>query len=249
MKVPGKVISDDSLSELSKELSELSKELKECRGFLCGYLEYGEEPLASRLSVPMVTYDKLRLLLVEAGYVDLVVGYNGILGDFAFPKYSDSIRFRAAFFESCANKKMPEPAYFGEFDHGYPDNLHLVIVDAGNRYGMPVGNYSINHLRDLVTKWEPAYDDELLQTRGVIIKGIREAVRLNDATNICDRVFFFNSHRWRLNGGVMQFFINPRRQKAYRYGWYTIEELGEWLERDSGPVVIGSVKGTGAVAE
>ena len=68
MKVPVKVISDDSPSELS----ELSKELKERREFLCNYLEYGAVPLESRLSVPMVTRDELRLLLVEAGYVELI---------------------------------------------------------------------------------------------------------------------------------------------------------------------------------
>jgi len=37
--------------------------------------------------------------------------------------------------------------------------------------------------------------------------------------------------------GTLMFFLNPQEQRKYASGWYSLAEIQEWAEKDSGPVI------------
>jgi hypothetical protein len=66
-----------------------------------------------------------------------------------------------------------------------------------------------------------------------------EKTKIKDGLKKAGRAFFALSPAWLKNGREskypVQFWLNPQDQRNYNAGWYTVEELEEWIE-EKGPI-------------
>lgn len=181
---------------------------------LLHYLQHGEIGRGSTYkegNIPIVSVNKLRTMLLEAGYTELA------LASVFFGTHTDLVE----------SKRWPQEdreklsITFG-YDHPY-------VVDgvrAQTTYD------AVELLEYVLPKIGPdmsAQEDEL---RARVLRELQELEALKEQLNAAGKKqLSLDSWSFTRTGEVI-FWLNPWDQQKYSFGWFTLKDLRRWLEDD-----------------
>src|SRR3989344_5955611 len=111
--------------------------------------------------------------------------------------------------------------------------------DLTSLYGLSPGEYHPNKLIPVIEEYQPDQDSESLSTRASLLAEFRILAELK--TRLYQARIDFQSlgNVWKFDRLThkMRFWLNPYDdQNLYNYGYFTLEEIEQWLD-NSGPIV------------
>jgi hypothetical protein len=154
----------------------------------------------------LVKEGTVRLLLLRAGYTQLAMG--------------DWWGSHTYVSENC--------------NHGNAINF---IFKDDNPYGYEPGWYPIEEIPRLIEANKPDLAEGKDELRASLLRRFNEFDNLKQQLKEAGKEWFsLNAWGYSQKNDVIHFLLNPLKQETYEFGWYTFDELEQWLT-DQGPIV------------
>ncbi len=194
------------------EEEKIMSEYSEAKQKVLKYIQEGSADWSGS-ERPYVGRDKLRSMLLKAGYTELALG-----------------RWRRTHtWTDEEENTVPQ-----EEKHS---NTLQFFLEKRNRFMYPEGWYSIEELLQLLENYDSDYPkgEDVLRNR-LLIEFDRFEVLKKELRDSGKEWFSLESWRYQQENGKLLFWLNPFEQDIYGAGWYSLDELSQWLN-DKGPVI------------
>lgn len=170
------------------------------------YIDKGEEEIFLGEKRPYINDQKVRELLIEAGYTQLGIQ----------PRWCYHKGFKRA-------KNGPQTAV--QFRLG-----------EDNRYGYQPGWHGVDELPTLMKNNPPDFEEGADILRARFLKSLDDFQELKkELIKAGRRWLYLDAWTYDAEEDIIRFILNPRPPDIYECGTYTIDELRLWLD-DQGPV-------------
>lgn len=159
-------------------------------------------------NIPIVSVTELRTLLLKAGYTEIA------LSRCFFGTHSDTKK----------SKKYPQP----------DEERVLFTLNSENQYNMPynITRDAVDEIFTIVSSFPPDLPEGKDDLRESVLRELNQLEELKEQLRQSGKDFLSLSQwSFTLEGKVI-FWLNPIKQNIYSAGWYSLEELKQWLNDD-----------------
>lgn len=170
------------------------------------YIHKGEKKIIPDERRPYIDDQRVRELLIEAGYTQLGIHCWWCIDD-----------------------------HFKKTKNG-PQTAVQFRLEEKNRYGYQPGWHGVDELPTLMEKNPPDFEEGRDILRARFLKSLDDLQELKKQLDQAGKHWIhLGTWTYDAENDTIRFLLNPIQQERYEYGWYTLDELRLWLD-DKGPV-------------